>query len=321
MKKIFVFLLCVLAMCAGVKAQDAPQDSTVSVIAWFNKGDVREFVVRQAEHWFAKGDTVPLYSCGERFRIEVTDSTAQGYKMAFNIVESWVDSIPGSEVNDLMARVNSKMDSTVREAIILFETDECGAITSFTNLDDVRARAEEIYAKIKDDIVNQEEIDLLEENGVDISELLDESNIKKLVDGFVEEIQMLFQNHGKAFQLGQHTSHDEEDGGVVVDRLIDVKRADDTHQYRILSAMEMTVPQNIVREAVKEGVESITENQDLINAADAEFNHQVVFDTESRAVGVGCYYPDGWPYYYARIIKVNVGTQGKIIQTQIDIVD
>ena len=58
----------------------APQDSTINVIAWFNKRDTVTYRVNESS-WKLNGtDTILTASYSMMVRINVVDSTSNGYK-------------------------------------------------------------------------------------------------------------------------------------------------------------------------------------------------------------------------------------------------
>lgn len=105
MKKIIIVTLLMLAMAISMtlhsetpstQENTVPQDSTINVIAWFNKHDTVTYVVNESS-WKLNGtDTVLTASYSMTARINVVDSTANGYKMDYTFLEFPTDTLPDS---------------------------------------------------------------------------------------------------------------------------------------------------------------------------------------------------------------------------------
>ena len=63
------------------------QDSTINVIAWFNKHDTATYWVNESSWDINGNDTVRTSSVAMKVRINVVDSTANGYKMDYTFLE------------------------------------------------------------------------------------------------------------------------------------------------------------------------------------------------------------------------------------------
>ncbi len=87
MKHASLLFLFLLFCCFGLRAQ-VLNDSTVQVVAYWDKGETFEFEYVQSKYKVVKGDTIFGDFLSETFELAVVDSTAEGYTLRYTTLES-----------------------------------------------------------------------------------------------------------------------------------------------------------------------------------------------------------------------------------------
>ena len=103
-------------------------DSTLAVIAYFNKHDTLVYWISEAE-WSVNGeDTVRTSGVWTKVMVTVTDSTKKGYAMEYRFLAFEGDSTVSSEIGDFQNQLVRKLSEKLVGTTIRFRTDECGQI-------------------------------------------------------------------------------------------------------------------------------------------------------------------------------------------------
>ena len=75
MRKVIFILVALLATALQGRAQTqaitAGEDSTINVVAWFNKNDTTEYVYTKSDVLVSDGDTTRTGNTEEKFRLEI----------------------------------------------------------------------------------------------------------------------------------------------------------------------------------------------------------------------------------------------------------
>lgn len=105
MKRIIIvpLVLLVMTLCIAMHAETQSacevkdqQDSTINVIAWFNKHDTVTYRVNECSWKLNDKDTVLSTSFSMIARVNVVDSTATGYKMEYTFLDFPTNTLPNS---------------------------------------------------------------------------------------------------------------------------------------------------------------------------------------------------------------------------------
>lgn len=299
----------------------ATQDSTINVIAWFNKRDTVTYRITESS-WKLNGtDTVLTASYSMIARINVVDSTAKGYKMNYTFLDFPTDTLPdaASAIDRFQNQIIQKLARKIVSTTVHFETDEYGCITKYNNLGQIKKQAKSLFKEALNEFSKFPEIQELKEIGFDIKEYTQNVDTDKLVDGYLEELNMLFMYHGLSMQPGENTEHEDAtdtqyENTTYTSATIDYEDG----SYSIVQDVTSILPQKELKEMVGSIVESFSNNSITDN-----FNEN--FDTQ---VNVDCTYEDylkigymgnGWPYSVVRQKATMIGNRGKVKQTVISL--
>ncbi len=299
----------------------APQDSTINVIAWFNKQDTVTYVVNESS-WKLNGtDTVLTASYSMTARINVVDSTANGYKMDYTFLEFPTDTLPdsASAIDRFQKQITDKLARKIVGTTVHFETDEYGHITKYKNLGQIKKQAKSLFKEALNEFSKFPEIQELKKMGFDVKEYAKNVDTDKLVDGYLEELNMLFMYHGLSMTLGESTENeDATDTQYENTTYTSVSVDADDGSYCILNDVTSTIPRNELKEMVGGIVETFS-NDSITDSFTKNFDAQVNVDCTYEDYLKIDYLINGWPYSVVRQKATMIGDRGKVKQTVISL--
>lgn len=163
------------------------------------------------------------------------------------------------------------------------------------------------------------EIIKLKESGFDLKDFAKKFDIDKLLDGYLEELNMLFMYHGLSIKLGESIEHEDAsdtnyENTTYTSASIDAE--DDS--YCIEEVVTSIVPQSELKAMIGSIVESIS-NDSVTNSFNKDFDTQVNEDYRLEDYLKINYLVNGWPYSVVREKASMIGIRGKIKQTVISI--
>ena len=330
MKKILIWLLFMLAMTISIsaqgetsKAQDNTEqkDTTINVIGWFSKHDTMTYWINESQWQVSDSDTIRTASASTKVRIVVTDSTAKGYKMVYTFLEFPTDTLP--ETASALAKFQNQITAKYGQKIVVtsvhFETDEYGHITKYNNLGQIKKQAKSLFKDIFKDAYKLPEIQELKKLGFDINDYAKNIDIDKLTDGYLEELNMLFMNHGKCVKIGEFTEHEDAtdsqfENTTYCSAYIDEE--DDT--YHITDDITSVLPRNELKTLIGDIVGTFS-NDSIKDFVNENFDDQIKVDGSYEDYMKIDYLPNGWPYSVVRQNATMIGTRGKVKQTVISL--
>ncbi|MDE6488749.1 MAG: hypothetical protein K2L46_05655, partial [Paramuribaculum sp.] len=325
MRNILIVLVCFAAISVSicVYGRTSPQDdswrqdSTVNVIGWFNKHDTLVYWINESNWQLSPTDTVKTSGVSTKVRLTVVDSTANGYKMDYTFLEFRGDSVGDSGIGNFQNRLVDKLGRRIIGTTINFETDELGAITKFNNLGKIKRQAKSLFKEAMKELMGTPEIAGLKDFGLDLSELVKDVDSDELVDGYLEELKLLFLCHGLTYGIGEFHSHVDANETVYENDTYTTVRfdpSDDT--YSITTDVINIIPRDVLKDMVGGIVESM--NSDSITQS---FRQE--FDSQVREEGVyesyfsSDYLAHGWPYRVVKQSTTTIDGRGKSKQTYI----
>lgn len=300
---------------------NVPQDSTINIIAWFNKRDTVTYRVNEYSWKLTGIDTVLTASYSMIARINVVDSTAKGYKMAYTFLDFPTASLPdsASAIEKFQNQITDKLARKIVGTTVHFETDEYGRITGYNNLGQIKKQARSLFKEALNEFSKFPEIQGLKEMGFDIKDYAKNVDTDKLVEGYLEELNMLFMYHGLSMQPGENTEHEDAtdtqyENTTYTSATID----DDDGSYSIVQDVTSILPRNELKEMVGGIVESFS-NDSITDSFNKNFDAQVNIDcTYEDYLKIG-YLVNGWPYSVVRQKATMIGNRGKVKQTVISL--
>lgn len=328
MKKILIWIFSLLAIAGSMAAQSesnpmsenaVQNDSTIDVIGWFNKYDTLTYWIRQTAWQISDTDTVRTGLIATKVRINVVDSTANGYKMDYTFLEFPTDTIASSPLADFQNKITAKLGQKIVGTTIHFETDEYGKITKYNNLGQIKKQAKSLFKQAINDFSKLPEIQGLKEMGLDIKDYAKQVDTDKLVDGYLEELKMLFMNHGLSMQIGENTEHeDATDTQFENTTYSSAYRDNEDGAYHIIYDVTSILPQNELK-AMVGGIVEYMSNDSITEKFNENFDSQVKVDGTIEDYLRIDYMPCGWPYYVVRQKSTMIGNRGKLKQTVISL--
>lgn len=325
MKKLVSLFLLVIMLCgvnitrAGGVPQSADvvsEDSTISVIGWFFNHDTISYCIQEGKWKIVPHDTIQTMGTTTRVMITVADSTASGYKMDYTIQHFSCDSLPNGEMYDLQKSLVDIYNKALAGNTIRFETDECGKITRFEDLGKLKKKAKGIF---KDFVKEMESVPTMKEakkNGFDIKALLKNIDTDVIVDGILEDINLLFMYHGLAFDMGETRGHEDATEIQYENDSYTFVGKEDNGLYFIEDEIVNIVPVEDVK-AMVSGMAGAVGNKELADImkddADIMFFNDGIIGTYLRFD----YIPEGWPFKVLKQQSTIIDNKGRLSQKYI----
>lgn len=328
MKKIILWLSCILVATVSIavygnpssqQSDSAAQDSTINIIAWFNKHDTVTYWVSESSWKINDTDTVRTASYSMKVRINVVDSTAEGYKIDYTFLEFPADTLPdsASAIEKYQNQITAKLADKIVGTTVHFETDEYGSITKYTNLGQIKKQAKSLFKEAIKGFSKIPEIQKLKKIGFDVADYAKNIDTDKLVDGYLEELNLLFMNHGQAMAIGEFTEHEDATDTSFENTTYSSAFVDeDDEAYHIVIDVTNILPRNELKTMVGGIVEAFT-NDSIKEDFNENFDAQVNVDGTYEDYLKIDYLVNGWPYSVVRQKATMIGNHGKVKQTVI----
>lgn len=312
-----------------LEVDTAGEDSVVNVVAYFCKGDTCEYWIYENE-WKVNGkDTVKTLGVSTQVRLVVNDSTSKGYKMSYTFLDVKADSV------GVMAMLTERTAKSVIGTTVNFETDEYGSITKITNLSQIKKQAKALFkAGIKDIAAMPIMQEMKKATGLDFMKTATQANTDEVVEGYLEELKLLFAYHGSQYAVGEHHEHEDATKDSYANDTYINASLEKNGNYTISCEVVSVIPKETVKEvmdgtmgAFMEGLKGKkTEDgkghdgdiKDLEDEFKKEIGKVVAQDAQtSEYLSVTCF-EDGWPSSALKQNKTVMAGRGKLQQTLIE---
>ena len=307
----------------------------MNVVAYFSKGDTCEYWISEGE-WKVNGtDTTKTLGVSTQVRLVVNDSTATGYKMSYTFLDVKADSVGDNFRDKMMAMITERTAKSVIGTTIHFETDEYGRITKITNLSQIKKQAKALFKASMNDIAAMPVMQAMKKAiGLDFAKIGKQADIDEVVEGYLEELKLLFICHGSQYQVGEHHEHeDATEDSYANDTYINAS-LEKNGNYTISCDVISVIPKETVKELMGGLMTGILEglkgkksddgkNHDGdIKDLDGEFKQGIdsLLNQDAQmkeSLTVTCF-EDGWPETVLKQNENVMGGQGKLKQKLIE---
>ena len=312
-----------------LEVDTAGEDSVVNVVAYFCKGDTCEYWIHENE-WKVDGkDTVKTLGVSTQVRLVVNDSTSKGYKMSYTFLDVKADSV------GVMAMLTERTVKSVIGTTVNFETDEYGSITKITNLSQIKKQAKALFkAGIKDIAAMPIMQEMKKATGLDFMKTATQANTDEVVEGYLEELKLLFAYHGSQYVVGEHHEHEDATKDSNANDTYINASLEKNGNYTISCEVVNVIPKETVKEVMdgtmgafmeglkgkktEDGKDHDGDIKDLEDELKKEIGKAVAQDAQtSEYLSVTCF-EDGWPSSALKQNKTVMAGRGKLQQTLIE---
>lgn len=312
-----------------LEVDTAGEDSVVNVVAYFCKGDTCEYWIYENE-WKVNGkDTVKTLGVSTQVRLVVNDSTSKGYKMSYTFLDVKADSV------GVMAMLTERTAKSVIGTTINFETDEYGSITKITNLSQIKKQAKALFkASMKDIAAMPIMQEMKKATGLDFMKTATQANTDEVVEGYLEELKLLFAYHGSQYAVGEHHEHEDATKDSYANDTYINASLEKNGNYTISCEVVSVIPKETVKEVMdgtmgafmeglkgkktEDGKDHDGDIKDLEDEFKKEIGKAVAQDAQtSEYLSVTCF-EDGWPSSALKQNKTVMAGRGKLQQTLIE---
>lgn len=199
--KVLVFTCFVILICYSSQAQINPEDSTVNVVSYWDKGDKLKYKVTFETVKLKGKDTTAHERSVSYYDVTVIKETKKSYTL------QWICS--GCEIKS-ESPILRRLSKGCKDTKIIYETDEMGEFKKFVNMKQIKKHMEKSYKdvkkelgsieKMKEQIEQMEKIALtesvIEEKGLAFIHLFHsfhgrQYKLKELLEGEVKETNLL----------------------------------------------------------------------------------------------------------------------------------
>ena len=312
-----------------LEVDTAGEDSVVNVVAYFCKGDTCEYWIYENE-WKVDGkDTVKTLGVSTQVRLVVNDSTSKGYKMSYTFLDVKADSV------GVMAMLTERTAKSVIGTTVNFETDEYGSITKITNLSQIKKQAKALFkASMKDIAAMPIMQEMKKAIGLDFMKIGNQANTDEVVEGYLEELKLLFAYHGSQYAVGEHHEHEDATKDSNANDTYINASLEKNGNYTISCEVVNVIPKETVKEVMGGLMGTITEGlkgkktedgkdydgniKDLDDEFKKEIDKAAAQDAQiSEYLSVTCF-DDGWPSSVLKQNKTVIAGRGKLKQKLIE---
>lgn len=300
----------------GENEIDFPEDSMVNVVGYFCKGDTCDYWIAGTQDKINGTDTANVLNTALKVRIVVNDSTAKGFKMSYTFTDIRKDTTNTTFANRFLNQVVDKIEKFIIGTTIWFETDEYGAITKINNMAQIKKQAKASLDVTLKEAASLPEVKAMQNAGFDITRLTQQYDVDQMVDGYLEELYLLFSYHGKAFKKGEY--HDHEDAtkdSYAIDTYC--KIVEDEEGYTIHTKDKAIIPQSDMKEIVGAVLEDGIKDKSITDNLNKLFNEGLKSDGELTNTLTINYADDGWPMSVEKTNKMMIQGHGKETATYI----
>ena len=307
----------------------------VNVVAYFCKGDTCEYWIYENE-WKVNGkDTVKTLGVSTQVRLVVNDSTSKGYKMSYTFLDVKADSVGDNFRDKMMAMVAERTAKSVIGTTVNFETDEYGRITKITNLSKIKKQAKALFKASMKDIAAMPIMQAMKKAiGLDFMKIGNQANTDELVEGYLEELKLLFACHGSQYAVGEHHEHEDATKDSYANDTYINASLEKNGNYTISCEVVSVIPKETVKEVMGGLMGAITEglkgkktedgkgHDGIINDLDDEFKKEIdkAVDQDAQTSEYLCVtcFEDGWPSSVLKQNKNVMAGRGKLKQKLIE---
>ncbi len=292
-------------------------DSSVAVIAWFDKRDTMTYWINEGSWTVKDGDTTKISGVSTKVMLTVTDSTKKGYGIEYKFLEFQNDTVDGSPLGDFQNRLVARLSDKIAGTTIRFRTDEYGRIKKYENLKEIKKQARELFDSACEEMMKLPVMDSLKSVGINLDAILKGVDIDPIVDGYTEEIETLFNCHGKEYKVGDYDEHtDESQKAYASDLHMSVNMDPETMEYEISSTVDTKIPAKDLKDMMGALVEMVSDKS-LQEDFDKEYDKQVKEDAEVGTWNYWRYFADGWPAEVVSQTTIRLMGQSRLKQKQI----
>lgn len=315
--KIYILLrlICISACCClpvrsyarDVVSLDTPRDSLLEVIGYFEKGEKLIYGIEKKSWKIIDNDTTLTSSVSCKVKLEVKDSTSKGYKMDYTFMEFAGDTTVASPFGKLQNIIMDKVGKRVSGTTIHFETDEYGAITEFTNLDEIQKQARTVFRECIQEIFAMPEVQAFlpgikvsDEDAYRYAEDMD------LIDGYVKELKQLFAHHGRVYRLGEKHGHqDETETEFEHDARAMFSQDPENWTYMIQNELTTIIPKKDTESWISQ-LMTIFADEAITEEFISQFDRRIDSDCTHTDSIYRNYYLDGWPQFLLHETKTRI---------------
>ena len=295
---------------SGPMVQDIPDiDSTVAVLAWFRERDTMTYWIYENMYKFDHGDTLENIAACARVMLTVTDATKNGYRMEYSFLDSIADSLGSQEEQKILNRLLEITRNELEGKTVRFRTDEYGKITKIENLNKLKKSARTIFDRMLEDLPP---MDSLESIGLNLGPLFQQVDAEKLVHGYIEDLELLFEFHGLVFNTGEYTSHtDATETEYASDSHVIIEKDPENYEYMITMSIDTYIPKEDLKGmfgALSDALALGEFREDMNEGFDELIGEDLV---NSSMISVK-YFPDGWPMVLHKRETNSIGGRGKV---------
>lgn len=280
-------------------------DSTVNVVAYWDKGEKQDYTIIKTRTKIENGDTTSVESVRYEVELSVVDSTANSYTM------QWIyKDVISDNKNPFVAHANK----TVKGLKILYSTDEMGVYKEILNWEEINQYMQKQYDLYRDLVKSDPEM----VDFVNKSQAIYANKSLLEASGF-KEIKQFHNFYGGAFKLGEivkaevETSSPFSSEPVMADLSVLLSGIDTENSFYVMESLH-SINQEQLGNMAFNAVKQIGEGLDVDLPKREDF---VGLSNETYIVSSIHHW--GWILYSELTTTVNVGNATNIDECSIEL--
>ena len=326
MKKLTFIIIGMLAAAAAYA--QAPQDSTVNIVAYWQAGEKYAYEYSAEEYEIVNGDTTEVSYTNSIQIFEILEETETSYKISVSYQDEYSS-------DPLSNALNALIEERYGNPEVIVITDQTGSLLRIDNVEELRDQIISVLDEVVDLMIkNDEGSEVAEEQKAFVKDYLKEmfSNLETISSLFAEDIGRVLYFHGCGLELDKEYTGQIEIPSIFpgVDQLIPANLtiwadSEYTDEYSTVCRARTTISVESFRNFLTEystrkikmageaGLEeesvqaAIAEVQKAVNALEGSLNEYLTAEIHAT----------GWPLtvIYDKVVHINAEDQDQYKST------
>lgn len=303
--KVFVFTCFVILTCYASLAQIKPEDSTVHIISYWNKGDELQYKVTYETVKLKGQDTTAHERSVSYYNVKVTKETKKSYTM------QWL--CKGCEIKS-ESPILRRLSKGCKDMKIVYETDEMGEFKKLVNMKQIKKQMEKSYKDVKKELGSIEKMKMQIEQMEKIA--LTESAVE---ENALAPIELFHSLHGRQFKLKELLQGEIKESNQFGGEDFDTKFSLILDSINVPEDFSIVKLKQIVNEEQlrKETLNYLINLAKSMNAEEPTNDH--VKDLKRFTDFTFVLFGDGWVREVSQTITVTNGDTSQFITTKIEL--
>lgn len=293
-------------------------ERNIHVLGYFALNDTMYYTCDETEMYRAGSDTILYKSEHQDFRIVVLDSTSQGYRMEYSLINFTID---GTQSEEMLSIIDQAMHFDMHQPCI-FSTSPEGELLHIDNWEEIRDNASRFIPSLIDSMfLTVSGLDTLVNRDEIIELMLDRVSTEEKICESYKPVSQLFSYFGYSFKQGNTERETVNDFGFISKVRTNAgynspqSSSDYTGDYSINSYTDGLLSDKADVDAIEALLEAIVPEDVLAEAEESQKKDELVEQLTStlkvNSYENYRYFFNGWPKRAMQIVSISAGPYEK----------